>query len=67
MKLEKERYELQEYLRRNNVAILGLPDIFTGDLLTEKTVELYNYVGVIELVMDFFKKKVTISYPKELL
>ena len=67
MKLEKERYELQEYSRRNNVEILGLPDIFTGDLLTEKAVELCNYVGVIELVIDFFKKKVTISYPKKLL
>ena len=60
MKLEKERYELQEYSRRNNVEILGLPDIFTGDLLTEKAVELCNYV------IDFFKKKVTISYPKKL-
>ena len=60
MKLEKERYELQEYSRRNNVEILGLPDIFTEDLLTEKAVELCNYV------IDFSKKKVTISYPKKL-
>ena len=37
-KLEKEHHDLQQYLRRNNVEILGLPDIFTGDRLTEKVV-----------------------------
>ena len=47
LKLEKEHYELQQYSRRNNVEILGLPDIFTGDHLTEKVVELCNDVGVI--------------------
>ena len=43
LKLEKE---LQQYSRRNNVEILGLPDIFTGDRLTEKVVELCNDVDV---------------------
>ena len=43
LKLEKE---LQQYSRRNNVEILGLPDIFTGDRLTENVVELCNDVGV---------------------
>ena len=38
--------ELQQYSRRNNVEILVLPDIFTGDRLTGKVVELYNGVGV---------------------
>ena len=37
-KLEKEHYELQQYSRRNNVEILGLPDVFTGDRLAEKSV-----------------------------
>ena len=37
-KLEKEHYELQQYSRRNNVEILGLPDAFTGDRLAEKSV-----------------------------
>ena len=46
LKLEKENYELQQYSRRNNVEILGLPDIFTGDRLTEKVVELCNDVRV---------------------
>ena len=47
LKLEKEHFELQQCSRRNNVEILGLPDIFTGDHLTEKVVELCNDVGVI--------------------
>ena len=73
MKLEKEHYEFQQYLRKNNVEVLGLPDIFAGDRLTEKVVELCSDVGVminletLQLVIDCFKKKVTISYPKELL
>ena len=46
LKLEKEHYELQKYSRRNNVEILGLPNIFTGDRLTEKVVELCKDVGV---------------------
>ena len=52
LKLEKERYEFQQYSRRNNVKILGLPDIFTGDRLTEKVVELCNDVGVMIEVTD---------------
>ena len=73
LKLEKEHYEFQEYSRKNNVEILALTDIFAGDRLTEKVVELCSDVGVminletLELVIDCFKKKVTISYPKELL
>ena len=47
MKLEKEHYELQQYSRRNDGEILGLPDIFTGDRLTEKVVELFNDIGVL--------------------
>ena len=46
LKLEKEHFELQQGSRRNNVEILGLPDIFTGDRLTENVVELCNDVGV---------------------
>ena len=46
LKLEKEHYELQQYSRRDNFEILGLPDILTGDRLTENVVELCNYVGV---------------------
>ena len=52
LKLEKEHYELQQYSRRNNVEILGLPDIFTGDRLTETVVELCNDVGVMIEVRD---------------
>ena len=52
MKLEKEHYELQQYSRRNNVEILGLPDIFTGDRLTEMVVELCNDYGVMIEVRD---------------
>ena len=51
LKLEKEHYELQQYSRRN-VEILGLPDIFTGDRLTETVVELCNDVGVMIEVRD---------------
>ena len=51
-KLEKEHYALQQYVRRNNVEILGLPDIFTGDRLTEKVVELCNDVGIVVEVRD---------------
>ena len=46
LKLEKEHYELQQYSKRDNVEILGLPDIFTGDRLTGNVVELCNDVGV---------------------
>ena len=72
-KLEKEHYERQQHSRKNNVEILGLPHIFTGDHLTVKNVELCNDVGsmvksqTLKLAIDCFKKKVTISYPKELL
>ena len=38
LKLEQEHYELQQYSRRNKVEILGLPDIFTEDRLTETVV-----------------------------
>ena len=51
-KLEKEHYELQQYSRQNNIEILGLPDIFTGDRLTEKVVELCNDVGVMVKVTN---------------
>ena len=51
-KLEKEHYALQQYARRNNVEILDLPDIFTGDRLTEKVVELCNDVGIVVEVRD---------------
>ena len=67
LKPEKEHYEPQQYSRRNNVEILGLPVIFTGDHLRENYVELCNDVGVRIEVRDCFIKKVTISYPKELL
>ena len=52
MKLEKEHYKLQQYSRRNDGEILGLPDIFTGGLLTEKVVELFNDVGVLAKVRN---------------
>ena len=45
LKLGKEKYELQQYSRRNDVEILGLSDIFTDDRLTETFVELCNDVG----------------------
>ena len=67
LKLEKEHYEPQQYSRRNNVEILGLPVIFTEDHLRENYVGLCNDVGVMIEVRDCFIKKVTISYPKELL
>ena len=35
-----------------NVEILGLPDIFTGDRLTEMVVELCNDYGVMIEVRD---------------
>ena len=52
---------------------MGLPDIFTGDRVTGKVVELCNDVGVrievrdIEACHRLFQKKVTVSCPKELL
>ena len=52
LKLAKEHYELQQYSRRNNVEILDLPDIFTGDRLTEKVGELCNDVGIMVEVRD---------------
>ena len=70
MKLEKEHYELQQYLRRNNIEILGLPDIFNGDRLTEKVVELCGDVGVMEKVRDIlayhrlFRKESSNQLPK---
>ena len=70
LKLEKEHYELQQYSRRNNVEILGLPDIFTGDRLTEKIVELCNDVGVmievrvIEACHRLFQKESNNQLPK---
>ena len=73
LKLENEHYELQQYSRRNNVEILGLPDIFTGDRLTGKVAEFCNDVGVMIEIRDIeachrlFQKKVTVSCAKELL
>ena len=70
LKLEKEHYELQQYSRRNNVEILGLPHIFTGDRLTEKFVELCNDVGVMVEVRDIeachrlFQKESNNQLPK---
>ena len=52
LKLENEHYELQQYSRKNNVKILGLPDIFTGDRLTGKVVEFCNDVGVMIEIRD---------------
>ena len=52
LKLEEEHQELQQYSRRNNVEILGLPDIFTGDRFTEKIIESCNDVGVMVEVRD---------------
>ena len=52
LNLEKVHYELQQYSERNNVEILGLPDIFTGDRLTENIVELCNDFGVTVKVRD---------------
>ena len=39
-------------MRRNDVEILGLPNIFTGDRLTEKNVELCSDLGVMVEVRD---------------
>ena len=69
LKLEKEHYELQQYSRRN-IEILGLPDIFTGDRLTETVVELCNDVGVMIEVRDIeachrlFQKESNNQLPK---
>ena len=41
-----------QYSRRNYVAILGLPDIFIGDRLTEKVIKLCNDVGVMVEIRD---------------
>ena len=41
-----------QYSRRNYVEILGLPDIFTGDQLTKKVIELCNDVGVMVETRD---------------
>ena len=65
LKLENEHYEFQQYSRRNNVEILGLPDIFTADHLTETVFGLCSDVGVMVEVRDIEpchrQKKVTIS------
>ena len=61
---------LQQSLRRNNVEILRLPDIFTGDRLREKVVELCNDVGVMVEVRDIeachrlFQKESNNQLPK---
>ena len=71
LNLEKEQYKLQQYLRRNIVEILGLPDFFTGDLLTEKVVKLCNDVGVMVEVRDIeachrlFQKQFYNQLPKK--
>ena len=65
----KKNTELQ-YSRRNNVEILGLTGIFTGDRLTEKVVELCNQVGVKIEVRDteschrLFQKETNNQLPK---
>ena len=70
LNLEKEHYELQQYSRRNIVEVLGLPDMFTGDLLTEKVVELCIDVGVMVEVKDIevyhrqFQKQIYNQLPK---
>ena len=46
VKLEKSHHEPEQYTRRNNVEILGIPDIFSGEQITEKVIELCNDVGV---------------------
>ena len=52
LKREKEHYEFQQYSRRNNVEILGLPDIFTADHLAETVFGLCSDVGVMVEVRD---------------
>ena len=70
LKLEKEHYELRKYSRRNNVEILGLPNIFTSDRLTEKVVELCKDLGVmiqagdIEACHRLFQKESNNQLPK---
>ena len=69
-KLEKEHYERQQHSRKNNVEILGLPHIFTGDHLTVKNVELCNDVGSMVEVTDIeachrlFQKESNNQLPK---
>ena len=71
LKLEKEHYELRKYSRRNNVEILGLPNIFTSDRLTEKVVELCKDLGVmiqagdIEACHRLFQKESNNQLPKK--
>ena len=70
LKLKKEHYELQQYSRKNNVEILDLPDIFTGDRLTEKVGELWNNIGVmvevrhIEACHWLFQKESNYQLPR---
>ena len=68
-KLEKEHYALQRYARRSNVEILGYQISLLGIVWRKK---LLNYVMMLvlllksetlNLVIDCFKKKVTISCP----
>ena len=53
----------------NNLLKLGKQHCIPGKCLTEMVIELCNDVGVMVTVrdIDFFKKKVTSSFPKELL
>ena len=53
----------------NNLLNLGKQHCIPGKCLTEMVIELCNDVGVMVTVrdIDFFKKKVTSSFPKELL
>ena len=52
LKLVKEHYELQQYSRNDNVEMLGLLDIVTGDRLMGKIIESCNDVGVMVEVKD---------------
>lgn len=43
---ERLAYENMQYVRRNNLEISGIPDIFGSDTIEDKVIEICNLYGV---------------------
>lgn len=46
IELERNTYDAMQYIRRNNIEISGIPDIFTDDKLESKVIEICELYGV---------------------
>ena len=69
--MEKIQYENSQYMRRSNVEISGIPDIFDDTQLESKVIEVCNKIGVkieksdIECCHRMYRKKGDL-YPKKI-